>query len=187
MATAHGLIPRKSGKPHPDSWELDPHYAELFIDDGTGFVSGSDPTAEKVDATPVKVGHLHGITADAAERAATTSGQLTIARPGDYEIAASGDFALSGAADTFHIEVFKNGAVIADAAASPGGEASAKGVAVGTGAQGWAIAPFRLRGMVAGDTLDLRVTGTGSTTITIKQMRFSVKQVGDTDPASVVA
>jgi hypothetical protein len=178
-----GLVLRDSnGAPNPDGFRINPHFGELFIDDGTGFVSGSDPTAEVVDATPVKVGQLNGVTADAAERAATTNGRLTIARPGDYEVYGTGDVLLAGAADVFTIEVYKNGAVVADAAASPGGELSAKVVAVGATTHGWALRGL-LRGLVAGDYVDLRVTATGTTTATIKQMRFGVRQVCDTDPA----
>lgn len=170
-----------SGNLNPDLIGVDAHFGEIFIDDGSGFVSASDATAEIIDATPVKVGQLNGVAADAAERAATSSGALTVTRPGDYEVYAHGDVALAGAADTFLCEVYKNGAVVADAAASPGGEISANVVAVGTGAQGWGLRGL-LRGLVAGDDIDLRVTVTGSSTATIKQLRFGIRQVADSDP-----
>ncbi|MEK9644289.1 MAG: hypothetical protein VW547_01965 [Alphaproteobacteria bacterium] len=184
--TFRGLVARdENGVPQPNAFRIDPHYGELFIDDGTGFVSGSDPTAEIVDGTPLLVGQLNGVTGVAAAGSASTDGRLNVQRPGDYEVYASGDVALSGAADTFLVEVYKNGAVVASAAASYGGEISAKVVAVGTGAQGWALRG-KLRGLVKGDYVDLRVTGTGTTTCTIKQLRFGIQQIGDADPAAEV-
>lgn len=173
-----GLVARdKDGLPIADI-RIDAAYGELFIDDGTGFVSGSDPTAEKIDATPVKVGKLNSVTADASERAATTSGQLTIVRAGAYEVYACGSMILSGDADTGQIEVFVNGAVVADAAADPGGSIQTAGVASAASAN----IPFGLRAIVnlqVGDTVDWRVTGTGTTTVTIKKGRFGVIQVSD--------
>lgn len=175
---AQGLMLRdKDGKALPDNYQVGA-FGELFIDDATGFVSGSDPTAEKIDATPVKVARLLHVTADAAERSASTSGQLTVEIPGDYEVYASGDVALSGAADTFLVEVYRNGSVCADATGTPGGEISAKACAVGTAPQGWALVGT-LPDCAVGTTVDLRVTGTGSTTCTIKQMRFGIKLKGD--------
>lgn len=175
---AKGLVVRDgSNVPHPDRWQVGA-YGELFIDDGTGFVSASDAVAEIIDATPVKVGRLLHVTADAAERTATTNGRLTVQVPGDYEVKASGSIALAGAADTFKVEVYVNGAVIADAAATPGGSISAQSVAVGTGVQGWALYGT-IPDMEVGDYVDLRVTTTGTTTATIKQMRFNITLVGD--------
>lgn len=170
-------------KLHPDGFAAQLAFGELFIDDATGFVSGSDATAEKIDATPVKVGSLNNVSADAAERAATTSGQLTITRPGHYLVYASGSVALAGAADTFACEVFRDGSVCADAAATPGGEISAQVIAVGTGVQGWALQGI-LPDCAKGTTVDLRVTTTGTTTATIKQMRFMVLQISDDSNAS---
>lgn len=180
--TLRSLVLRdESGNVHPDRWRIDRHYGGLFIDDGTGFVSAATPTAEKVDASPVKVGQLNGVTADAAERAATASGQLTIARSGDYQVSAHGD-CLSGNAAVVVVEVFKNGAVVADAAASPGGAIKADLKMAGTAVKmGWAISPSMLRGLVVGDTLDLRVTSDVGT-VTIKQLRFHVEQRNDSDP-----
>lgn len=181
-----GLVLRDSnGLPHPDKFRVDPHFGELFIDDATGFVSAATPTNEKVDATPVLVGQLYGITADAAERAATTLGQLNITRAGEYEVSAHGT-GLGGNASVMKVEVFLNGAVIADAAASPGGSAKCEFKMQATAAQeSWAIPKFRLRGLKKADTLDLRVTGSVGT-FTIKQMRFNATQVGDADPAVLV-
>lgn len=175
---AEGLVVRDtSDKPHPDKWQVGA-YGELFIDDATGFVSASDATAEIIDATPVKVARLLHVTADAAERSATTNGRLTVQLPGDYKVYASGDCLLAGAADTFHVEVFVNGAVIADAAGTPGGEISAKMVAVGAVAQGWALFGT-IPDMEVGDYVDLRVTVTGTSTATIKQLRFGIELIGD--------
>ena len=175
---AKGLrIRNADGLALPDGHEVGA-YGELFIDDATGFVSASDATAEIVDATPVKVARLLHVTAVAAERSASTDGRLTVQIPGDYEVRASGHCLLAGAADTFHIEVYVNGSVVADAAATPGGEISAKMVAVGAAAQGWALFGT-LPDMKVGDYVDLRVTVTGTSTATIKQMRFGIKLVGD--------
>lgn len=175
---AKGLVVRDgSNKPHPDRWATGA-FGELFIDDGTGFVSASDATAEIIDASPVMVGRLLHVTAVAAERAASTDGRLTVQLPGDYEVKASGSIALAGAADTFKVEVYVNGAVIADAVATPGGEISAHSVAVGTGVQGWSL-NGTIPDMEVGDYVDLRVTTTGTTTATIKQMRFNITLVGD--------
>ena len=43
----------RDGKLAPDQLTAEPRSAGLFIDDGTGFVSGATPTNEVVDATPV--------------------------------------------------------------------------------------------------------------------------------------
>ena len=136
---AKGLRLRNAdGKALPDGAEVGA-YGELFIDDATGFVSAATPAAEKVDATPVKVARLLHTTADAAERAATASGQLTVQVPGDYEVYASGDI-LGGNASVMKVEVFRNGAVVADAAATPGGSIAAHVVAAGTAVrQSWAL------------------------------------------------
>ena len=176
---AEGLVVRDgSNKPHPDRWQVGA-YGELFIDDGTGWVAaGADPAAEIVDATPVKVARLLHVTADAAERSATTNGRLTVQIPGDYRVLATGNCLNTGAADTFHIEVFKKGAVVADAAATPGGEISCDVCAVGTAAQSWALQGV-LPDMKVGDYVDLRVTGAGTNTPAIRQMRFGLYLIGD--------
>lgn len=175
---ADGLVVRfPDQSPHPDRLQAGTVYGELFIDDGTGFVSAATPTAEKVDATPVKVSRLNHVTADVAERAATTSGQLTVQVPGDYMVWASGDI-LGGNASVMNVEVFRNGAAVADAAATPGGAIKAHVVAAGTAVrQSWALVGI-LPDVNVGETVDLRVTGTVGT-VTIKQMRFSIRLIAD--------
>ena len=174
---AKGLRLRNAdGKALPDGAEVGA-YGELFIDDATGFVSAATPAAEKVDATPVKVARLLHTTADAAERAATASGQLTVQVPGDYEVYASGDI-LGGNASVMKVEVFRNGAVVADAAATPGGSIAAHVVAAGTAVrQSWALVGT-LPDCAVGTTVDLRVTGSVGT-VTIRQLRFGIRLVGD--------
>lgn len=174
---AEGLIIRdKNNLPHPDRWQVGA-YGELFVDDATGFVSASTPTDEKVDASPVKVARLSHVTADAAERAATTSGQLTVQIPGDYEVYASGDI-LGGNASVMSVHVFRNGAVCADAAATPGGAINWKGKMQATAA----TESFHVAGILpdvkVGETVDLRVTGTVGT-VTIKQLRFGIRLIAD--------
>lgn len=175
---ASGLVIRDktNNLPHPDRWQAGA-YGELFVDDGTGFVSAATPTAEKVDATPVKVARLLHVTADAAERSATASGQLTVQLPGDYAIQASGTI-LSGNASVCKIEVFRNGAVVADAAATPGGAIEWQGTMAGTAVtMSWALNGV-LPDLQVGETLDLRVTGSVGT-VTIKKMRFGARLIGD--------
>lgn len=165
------------GKPAPQNLEVGA-YGELFIDDGTGFVSGSDAAAEIIDDSPLKVSRLFHVSAVAAERAASTDGRLTVQLPGDYLIYASGRVALEGASDTAHIEVYKNAAVMADAAATPGGEISAFVTSVGATTEGWSLIGIAPDCNV-GDYFDLRITTAGSSTGTIKQMRFGIRQIGD--------
>lgn len=175
-----GLIARdKNGLPISDI-RIDAAYGELFIDDATGFVSAATPAAEKVDAAPVTVGRLNNVTADAAERVATTLGQLTCARNGDYQVQAHGTL-LGGNASVMKIEVFKNNAVVADAAGFPGGSIKAELKMQATAAQeSFAISPALLPDLKIGDTVDLRVTGSVGT-VTIKQLRFSIAQISDAD------
>ncbi len=160
---ADGLVVRfPDQSPHPDRLQAGTVYGELFIDDGTGFVSAATPTAEK---------------ADVAERAATTTGQLTVQVPGDYMVWASGDI-LGGNASVMNVEVFRNGAAVADAAATPGGAIKAHVVAAGTAVrQSWALVGI-LPDVNVGETVDLRVTGSVGT-VTIKQMRFSIRLIAD--------
>ena len=174
---AKGLVVRDgSNKPHPDRWATGA-FGELFIDDGTGFVSAATPAAEKVDATPVKVARLLHVTSDVAERTASTTGQLVVEIPGDYKVYGSGDI-LGGNASVMKVEVFRNGAVVADAAATPGGSIAAHVVAAAAAVrQSWALVGL-LPDMKVGETVDLRVTGSVGT-VTIKQLRFGIKLVGD--------
>ena len=173
-----GLAIRNAdGKALPDGASIGA-YGELFIDDGTGFVSGTDPTNEVVDATPVKVSRLLHVTAVAAERSASTDGRLTVQVPGDYFVYAQGMVSLTGAADTGTVRVARNGAAVADAAATPGGDIKFSMVAGDANP-----VPFTLFGILpdmnVGDYVQLFVTGTGSTALTIKSMRFGIRQIGD--------
>lgn len=173
----HLVLRDADGKALPDGVSAGTVYGELFIDDGTGFVSAATPAAEKVDATPVKVSRLKHVTADAAERSATTTGQLTIQVPGDYEVYASGDI-LGGNASVMNVEVFRNGAVCADAAATPGGAIKAHVVAAAAAVrQSWALYGT-LPDCAVGTTVDLRVTGSVGT-VTIKQARFGIRLIAD--------
>ncbi len=175
---AKNLVLRNpDGKALPDGVGVGA-YGELFIADGTGFVSAATPTNEKVDATPVSVARLLHVTADAAERAATASGQLTCQLAGDYEVYASGDI-LGGNASVMSVDVFRNGAVVADAAATPGGAINWKGTAAAAAVtMGWSLVGI-LPDLNVGETVDLRVTGSVGT-VTIKQMRFGIRQIADT-------
>lgn len=177
---ATGLMLRdKDGNALPDRNATTTVYGEMFVDDNTGWVAaGADPTNEVVDGSPVTVARLRGVTADAAERAATTNGRLVIEVPGDYEIRGVGNVLSTGAADTVHLEVFVNGAVVADAAATPGGEISCDVCAVGTAAQSWALHGI-LPDMKVGDYVDLRVTAAGTNTPAIRRARWGVKLIAD--------
>lgn len=184
MATLKGPVLRDTnGVSHPDNWVAGSCYGGLFVDDGTGFVSAATPTAEIVDGSPVKVGRLNGVGAVAAERAASTDGRLNIEQAGDYMIRASGIW-LSGNDSVLTIEVYKNGAVLADAAATPGGTIKAIDKMYGTAATlAWSISGIAA-GCNIGDYFDLRVTGTVGT-VTIKAMQFNVQLIADNSVPSV--
>lgn len=158
----------------------------IFIDDGAGFISAATPSAEKVDATPVRVGRLNGVTADAAEGSATVSGQLTVVHGGDYRLRGSGG-CLSGNSAAVTIEVFKTpistgvAAVIASSAANPGGSVraslrmAAAAVLVSWSFNGDAV------GLAPGDLLDLRVTSDVGT-VTITRMCFEIELKNSVNP-----
>lgn len=176
-----GLVLRdKNGSPMADG-RVDLAFGGLFIDDGTGFVSGATPAAQIVAAAPLTTGRLNSVTHDSGlttERATATAGKLEIRRSGDYRVEACGDM-LSGNSAVAKIEVFKNGAVIADAAGFPGGSIRADLTFAGTAVKmSWALTGL-LGDLKAGtDLIDLRVTSNVGT-VTIKILRFSIWQISD--------
>ena len=180
----------KAGSPDGDNRSAG-CYGEIFIDDNTGFVSAATPTAEIVKATPVKAGRLNVMTADgltsSVASAVTASGQLVAQRAGDYYVTATGDM-LSGNSAVAKIELFRNAAVIADAspATNIGGSIRADLTFAGTAVKmGWGLDGC-VTNVSPGDTFDLRVTSNVGT-VTIKQMRFTVRQLADTVSPTPVA
>lgn len=177
--TVHGVAIRyPDGSLHGDRLQVGTS-GSLFIDDGTGFVSAATPAAERVDATPLLVGRLNNVVADAAEGLATTSGTLTATRLGDYDVIANGDM-LSGNSAVAKVEVFKTpastgvAAVISSSAAHPGGSLRADLVFAGTAVKmSWAFSGDVVD-VAPGDILDLRVTSSVGT-VTIKRMFFGIR------------
>lgn len=189
-STAIGAVVRyPDGSPSSDTLSVGTS-GSIFIDDGTGFVSAATPAAERVDATPVRVGRLNHVTADADEGSATTTGALTIQRGGDYRIRASGD-CLSGNAAVVVIEVFKTpiatgvAAVISSSAAHPGGSVRADLKMAGTAVKmSWSMNGDAVD-LVPGDILDVRVTSDVGT-VTIKRMCFEIELKNSVNPPSPV-
>lgn len=180
---AIGLVARyPDGSPHSDLLSVGA-FASLFIDDGTGFVSASTPSAQKIAASPLKVGRKFHVTCDVAENTASVTGQFTIARQGDYVIDAHGD-CLSGNSAVVVIEVFKTpvstgvAAVISSSAANPGGAIKADLKMAGTAVKmGWALNGL-LSNLKVGDLIDVRVTSDVGT-VTIKQYQCLLRQLSD--------
>jgi hypothetical protein len=149
----------------------EPHCGEIYINDDTGVALAITATTAIAHATLTLAGPNFGLTI------APTAGSFTIARAGLYRVA----FALSEItpvnSQVITLEVFKNGAAVAAAAnVSPGARAvfTQPGTAVavptmsGTG---------YLR-LARGDVLTLTVN-VGSTTFTVKRLRFTCEQVQD--------
>lgn len=177
---ARGLRPRGVDDSKVNSvrtW-AEVNHGSLFIDDATGFVSATTPTAEVIDAAPVTVGFTSGMTG------AVATGSLTVSRAGRYRASVNLGSVLSGNASVVTVELYKNAAVLA-ATAAAGGAAKCILTMAGTAVvMSGGIVPC-LTTAVPGDVYDVRVTGTVGT-ITIKNYRFELVQVDDGDPASAV-
>ena len=165
-------------KLNPDLQSCKPHHSTLFIDDATGFVSGSGPASEVVDGAPVALGQNFGMTQ------AISTGSITVVRPGTYRLSLHVGSLLGANSSIVAVSIFKNAAAIATATGFLGGALIANLTSPST-AVVETVDISGIRRLALGDVLTVVCTS-NTGTVTIKNMSFDVEQLTD-DAASSAA
>lgn len=150
--------------------ECRPYYGSYIIDDNTGFVSASTPTAEKVDGgAPITISSVNHW-ANAAEAQNIDSGEFVCQRKGRYRFWATFGEVLSGNASVVTIQAFKNGVAITGAKTRATFAATAVFMSLGNIEADLALD--------LDDTVDIRVTGTVGT-VALKRASWGLVQIDD--------
>jgi hypothetical protein len=176
---ARGLYARgvDDQKINPQRLWVEPHYAEMYVDDGTGVALTTPTSATTIASTPLKAGKSNGVTMSAAEDSAVT-GIMTFARSGRYRVSFHCGEIVGVNSQALIVEAYVNDAVVSPAINAKLTQPATALAIVSVAASGYVT-------VTAGDTLRFKATAsTGN--FTVKRGRFSVEQVDDADPASQV-
>ena len=150
--------------------ECRPHYGSYVIDDNTGFVSASTPSAEKVDGgAPITINDVHNWD-NADEAQSIDSGEFVVQRKGNYRFWATFGEVLSGNASVVTIQAFKNGVAITGAKTRATFAATAVFMSLGGIEVDLALD--------IDDAVDIRVTGSVGT-VALKRASWGLVQIDD--------